>query len=153
MKNAKWMLPVTLALLSGLMAAQSLTSPRVAVKTTTFKTYVPFEFVTGNQTLPSGTYQIQRLMGRPGDADEFGMIVVRNADARVYKAVVTRLGGDVSDSHDNGRLVFTLLVDQHYLAEIRMDNERGHEIPAAVSQSDAVGSDAPRDEIVLAALH
>ena len=52
-------------------------------QTMTFKTRVPFPFVVGNQTLPAGTYQIQRLLGRPGEPDEVGMIVVRSTDPRV----------------------------------------------------------------------
>ncbi len=38
---------------------------------------VPFPFVVGNQTLPAGTYQVQRLLGQPVEADQVGMVVIR----------------------------------------------------------------------------
>jgi len=152
MKNAKWMLPVTLLLLSGLMAAQSPASSKVEANTATFTTSVPFPFVVGNQILPAGSYQIQRLLGHPNHADEIGMIVVRSADPRIYKAVVTMLVENSSPSHDNPRLVFTVIANQHYLAEVWMKGEKSQAIPGALAQSDAFGADAPRSEIVLAAL-
>jgi hypothetical protein len=60
-------------------------------QTLTFKMQVPFPFVVGNQTLPAGTYQVQRLLGRPVEADQGGMIVIRSVNPRLYKAVVTNL--------------------------------------------------------------
>jgi len=47
MKTAKWVLPVTLLLLSGLMAAQSLTGARIVAQ-------VPFDFMVSNRVIPAG---------------------------------------------------------------------------------------------------
>ena len=47
MKNAKWMLPLTLMMLSGLMAAQSFMTSRVVAQ-------VPFEYVVNNKIMPAG---------------------------------------------------------------------------------------------------
>jgi len=49
MKSSKWMLPVTLMLLSGLMAAQSLTSSHIVAQ-------VPFDFMVNNKIIPSGDF-------------------------------------------------------------------------------------------------
>jgi len=153
MKSAKWMLPVTLVLLSGLMAAQSLTNSRVVAQPATFKAYVLFRFVVGSQTLPAGSYQIQRLMGRPSEAGQVGMIIMRSSDPRVYKAVVTKLVEQSLDSPYKARLVFTRHAKQYYLSEFRMEGEKGHEIPNVSPESELFGFDASREEIVLAELH
>ena len=47
MKNAKWMLPLTLMMLSGLMSAQSFMASRVVAR-------VPFEYVVNNRIMPAG---------------------------------------------------------------------------------------------------
>ena len=52
MKNAKWMLPVTLLLLSGLMTAQSITNSTVMAK-------VPFDFVVNANFMTSGVLLVR----------------------------------------------------------------------------------------------
>jgi hypothetical protein len=122
-------------------------------QTMTFKTHVPFPFVVGNQTLPAGTYQIQRLLGRPGEADEIGMIVVRSTDPRVYKAVVTNLTHQSLGSGSSSQLVFARHAGQRYLWEVRLEGEKGHQIPNVSPESELVGFQVSQEEVALAQLH
>jgi len=126
--------------------------PAVQAQTITFKASVPFPFVLGNQTLPPGTYQIQRLLGRPADADEVGMIVVRSTDPYVYKAVVTNLVRQSVDSDGNSHLVFARHSGQRYLSEVRIGGERGHQISCVPSGPELTNVDVSQEEVVLADL-
>ena len=103
-------------------------------QTLTFKAHVPFSFVVGNQTLPPGTYQVQRLLGRPAAADQIGMIVVRSADPRVYKAVVTNLARE--GSGDSSQLVFASHAGQRYLSEVHLAGEKSEQIPNVAPESE-----------------
>jgi len=69
-----------------MLAQQSATTAmaplgRAHAQTVTFIAHVPFPFVVGNQTLPPGIYQVQRLMGRPAETDQIGVIVVRRTES------------------------------------------------------------------------
>jgi len=125
----------------------------VQAQTITFKVQVPFSFVVGNQTLPAGSYQVQRLLGRPGEADEVGMIVMRSTDPRVYKAVVTNLVRQPLDSDNISHLVFASHAGQHYLFAVHIKGEKVHQIPNVSRQSERAGFDAPPEEVVIAELH
>ncbi|MFZ0865004.1 MAG: hypothetical protein ABR881_30120 [Candidatus Sulfotelmatobacter sp.] len=122
-------------------------------QTITFKAHVPFPFVLGNQTLPAGTYQVQRLLGRPREADQVGMIVMRSTIPRVYKAVVTNLVRQPLDSNSSSQLVFANRGGQHYLAEVHMQGEKNHQIPNVSRESELARPDVSQEEVVLAELH
>ncbi len=107
MKNAKWMLPVMLMLLSGLMAAQSLASSTVVAQ-------VPFEFMANNKIVPAGECIIQSA----------------DMDARVLtiRNVATKTGllapssrGDAKKVADSTVLVFKHYGNQYFLSEIRLE--------------------------------
>ena len=123
-----------------------------AQQTITFKAHVPFQFVMGNQTLPPGTYQVQRLMGRPAETDQVGLIVIRSTDPPVYKAVVTNLVRQPVDSRESSQLVFASRAGQHYLSEVHVQGEKDHQIPNVSHQLELVGFDASQEEVVLAEL-
>ena len=152
MKSSKWMLLATLVLLSGLMAAQSPANLTVEEQTAAFNAYVPFQFVVAKQTLPAGHYQIQRLMGRPSEADEIGMIVVRNNDkpvsSGVYQAVVTRLGGKCLEQDSAAQLVFVGRSGERYLSEVRITGEKANKIANFSSESEPLRADASEERIV-----
>ncbi|MFZ1140824.1 MAG: hypothetical protein WAN76_16685 [Candidatus Sulfotelmatobacter sp.] len=124
----------------------------VQAQTTTFKVQVPFPFVVGNQTLPAGTYQIQRLLGRPREADEIGIIVVRSSAPRLYKAVVTDLVRLPLDSNSSSQLVFANRGGQHYLAEVHVQGEKNHQIPNVSRELELARSNVSQEEVVLAEL-
>jgi hypothetical protein len=114
---------------------------KIRAQTMTFVAYVPFSFVVGNQTLPPGVYQVQRLMGRPAEVDEVGMIVVRSIESRVYKAVVTNLAWHPPAPGSRAQLVFARRAGHHYLSELRIAGEKGHEVPNVVPESELVEFD------------
>jgi hypothetical protein len=125
----------------------------VQAQTTTFKVQVPFPFAVGNQTLPTGTYQVQRLLGRPAKADQVGLIVIRSTDPLVYKAVVTSLVRQPLDSNSSSQLVFANRGGQHYLAEVHVQGEKNHQIPNVSREPELARPDVSQEEVVLAELH
>ena len=122
-------------------------------QTTTFKARVPFSFVVGNQILPAGTYQVQRLLGRPAEADQIGVIVIRGTERGVYKAVVTELASQPTESRAGSQLVFATRSGQHYLSEVHVNGEKDHRIANLHGQLELAGPAFSQDEIVLAELH
>jgi len=121
-------------------------------QTVTFKAVVPFPFVVGSQTLPAGTYQVQRLLGRPLEADQVGMIVIRSTDSRLYKTVVTDLVYQSLGSRSGSQLVFARRGGQHYLSEVHVHGEKEHRIPNLPRQLEFAGSAVSQEEIVVAEL-
>jgi hypothetical protein len=139
---------VVLLVLSSLVFAAN-----AHAQTMTFKARVPFPFVIGNQTLPAGNYQIQRLLGRPGEGDQIGMIVIRGTERGVYKAVVTELAPQPDEPRGGSQLVFAKRAGQHYLSEVYVQGEKDQHIPNVSQEPELVGSDASEQAVVLAELH
>ena len=125
----------------------------VNAQTKAFKAQVPFPFVVGNTTLPAGTYQIQRLLGQPGEKDEVGMIVIRGADQRVYEAVLTKLMQKTPEISAPSQLVFANRAGEHYLSEVRVQGERKHHIPNTNQATALLTLDFSQQNVVLAELH
>jgi hypothetical protein len=121
-------------------------------QTLTFNVQVPFPFVVGNQTLPAGAYQVERLLGRPVEADQVGMIVIRSINPRLYKAVVTNLVRWSPGSRSSSQVVFVNHAGRRYLSGVRIEGEKGHQIPNVSDESELVGSDVLQEEVVLAEL-
>lgn len=140
---------VTILVVLGALAVAA----HAQAQTTTFKARVPFPFVVGNQTLPAGIYQVQRLLGRPVEADQVGMIVIRSTDPRVYKAVVTNLVRQPVEARSSSHLVFANRAGRHYLSEVHVQGEKDHQIPNLSHELKLAGSDASQQEVVLAELH
>ena len=107
-----------------------------------FEATVPFPFVVGNRALPSGTYTVQRLMGKPRSASSLGIIVLKAADHRVYKVIVT----DTRDQHHvastkDSRLIFTSYQGKEYLNQVWVaGDEIAHQLENVPSEMTAVGS-------------
>ena len=136
------LLVCSLPLLAQQSAANAIVpSGKVPAQTMTFRAYIPFPIVVGNQTLPAGVYQVQRLMGRSAEGDEVGMIVVRSTDPRVYKAVVTNLVGLPEASGKGAQLLFARHGGQHYLSEFHIAGEKGHKISNVAPESELVQFD------------
>src|SRR5258705_1716562 len=104
MKSAKWMLPVTVLLLSGLMAAQSLTSSAVVAK-------VPFDFMVNNKIIPAGQCVVKAADGN--------ILTVNNFEAR-KGALVTSSHASASQG-DRTVMVFKHYGSQYFLSEIRIE--------------------------------
>jgi hypothetical protein len=131
----------------GLIAGQAQT------QLATFKAQVPFSFAVGNQILPAGTYQVQRLLGRPGVSDMTGLIVLRSTYPHAYKALVTHLSFGAVTSVGASQLVFTTYAGRHYLSEVRISGETTHQVtglPQGIERASAHPSEAA---VAFAELH
>lgn len=71
----------------------------------------------------------------------------------MYKAIVTNLVRQSLDSRGSSQLVFVGHTGQRCLSEVRMEREKGHQIPNVSPESELVGFDASQEEVVLAELH
>lgn len=73
---------------------------------------VPFEFVVGDNTLPSGEYRINRALG-----NALTILTIRSADAN---AAAMRLTNDIQPRRNktHARLVFHRYGNRYFLAEV-----------------------------------
>jgi hypothetical protein len=123
MKNAKWMLPVILILLSGLMSAQSLTNWRVVAQ-------VPFEFVVNNQIIPAGECVVNTL-SMDGRVLAIGNIGAhKSALAQSSKVEIKAASGDTV-------LVFNHYGDRYFLSSIRVEgSDRTYKLPESRGEAE-----------------
>lgn len=119
------------------------------LQTASFKVHVPFSFRVGSQTLPAGFYQVQRLMGRPTDSDQSGVVVLRGITVPVYTAVATRLVSLSTSASGHSQLLFGSEPGQHCLSEVRIEGEKGQQIPCISARADLMPSSA-QEEVVVA---
>ena len=138
MKNAKWMLPVMLMLLSGLMAAQSLASSTVVAQ-------VPFEFMANNKIVPAGECTIQSAdMGAR-------ILTVRNVGAKTgLFARVSR--SEVKQAADSTVLVFKHYGNQYFLSEIRLEgSNQTYRLAPSRAEAELRAQNAPASQQTLLA--
>ena len=138
MKNAKWMLPVMVMLLSGLMAAQSLASSTVVAQ-------VPFEFMANNKIVPAGECIIQSA----------------DMDARVLtiRNVATKTGllapssrADAKKAADSTVLVFKHYGNQYFLSEIRLEgSNQTYKLSPSRAEAELRAQNAPVSQKTLLA--
>jgi hypothetical protein len=123
MKNAKWMLPVILMLLSGLMSAQSLTNWRVVAQ-------VPFEFVVNNQIIPAGDCVVN-TSGMDGQVLAIGNFRAhKSALAMSSRVEIKAASGDTV-------LVFHQYGDRYFLSSIRLEgSDRTYKLPESRGEAE-----------------
>jgi len=91
----------------------------VQAEVPSFHAIVPFSFVVGSQTMPAGTYVVQRYLGKAKDA--LGIIVMKISDRHVYKVMLTGAVADRSAERGMGSgLIFTTFEGKQYLNRIRL---------------------------------
>jgi len=138
MKNAKWMLPVTLMLLSGLMAAQSLTNSHVVAQ-------VPFDFMVNNKYIPAGECVI-RAADKEGE-----VLAIRNFDAR-KSALAASSHAETKEAADSTVLVFKRYGGQYFLSEIRLEGSNvTYKLPASRAEVELRAQNAPVSQQTLLA--
>jgi hypothetical protein len=138
MKNAKWMLPVAVLLLSGLMAAQSITS-------STVKANVPFEFMVGNKAMPAGDLAIRaiNLDGR--------VLTISNFDAHTSTLAATSHMENQQPA-ESTQLLFKVYGDQRYLVGIRIEGSNWtYTLPESRGLADLRARNVPYSETTLLA--
>lgn len=137
MKNAKWMLPVTVLLLSGLMAAQSLTSSSVVAN-------VPFDFMVNNKIIPAGPAVVRAASGN--------VLAINNFEAR-KGALVPASRADETQG-DRTVMVFERYGSQYFLSEIRIEGSNlSYKLPQSKVETELRAQSAPASQLtVLASL-
>ena len=138
MKTVKWTLPVMLLLLSGLMAAQSLTSSHVVAQ-------VPFDFMVNNKIIPAGECEVGSV-GMDGK-----ILAIRNFDAR--KAALANSSQDqAKQAADSTVLVFKHYGNQYFLSEIRLEGSNGtYKLPESRAEAELRAQNAPASQQTLLA--
>jgi len=138
MKSAKWMLPVILVALSGLMAAQSLSQ-------STVKADVPFDFMVNNRIIPAGECVIGAAsMDSPA-------LVIRNAEAR-KSALSASSRQESRKAADSTVLVFKHYGDQYFLSSIRLEGSNvTYELPESRAEAELRAQNAPASQTTLLA--
>lgn len=130
----------------------AMTVPSLRAQVFTFKANVPFPFVVGSQTLPAGTYVIQRHFGDPKGPDGTGLIVMRGGRHHIYKVIVT---GTVRANDPGGtrasRLIFTSFNGRQYLNRVCVAGDavadQLADMPPEIAADDAI------EEVIVTGLH
>jgi hypothetical protein len=138
MKNVKWMLPVTLMLLSGLMSAQSLANSTVVAQ-------VPFEFMANNKIIPAGECSVQAA-----DMDAH-FLTIRNVAAKT--GLFARSSrGDARQAASNTVLVFRRYGNQYFLSEIKIEgSNRMYKLSESRAEAELRAQNAPASQQTLLA--
>ncbi len=135
MKSAKWMLPVTVLLLSGLMAAQSLTSSTVVAN-------VPFEFMANNKVIPAGECTAKSVSG--------DILAINNFEAR--KSVLVNSSHQDAAKSDRTVMVFERYGSQYFLSEIRIEGSGlSYKLPQSRAEAELRAQNAPASQLTLLA--
>jgi len=138
MKFAKWMLPVTLMLLSGLMSAQSLTN-------STVKAQVPFDFMVNNKIIPAGECKISAAT-MDGQS-----LLVRNTGAR--QSALSSSAREVSGKPAEGTvLVFKRYGNQYFLSSVRLEGGTvSYAFPQSKAEAELRAQNVPASTMTLLA--
>lgn len=113
-------------------------------ETVNMKVNIPFNFVVGGATLPSGEYTVQGL-GNSGNA-----ISIRKLD-QTAKSLTLAIPCESSKTPEQSKLVFHRYGDRYFLAKIWMAGDNaGHELPKSRREAE-VAMDYPAQEVVLVA--
>jgi len=110
MKHAKWLVVVTLVVLSGMAAAQLIGSSKIVAQ-------VPFEFMVANKTVPAGEYVVQAF------TMDGNTLVIRNTEAKVgLVSTSSQTEGKQDASHY--ALVFKHYGDRYFLSGIKLEGSK-----------------------------
>jgi hypothetical protein len=137
MKNAKWMLAVSLIVLSGMAVAQSIRGHVTA--------QVPFDFMVGNKTIPTGECVVQSsgLDGR--------VLLVRNLEAKASLLAMSSQTESNKDSADTV-LIFERYGDRYFLSAIRVEgSNRTYHLPQSKAEAELRAQNVPATEQTLLA--
>ena len=110
MKHAKWLVVVTLVVLSGMAAAQLIGSSKIVAQ-------VPFEFMVANKTVPAGEYVVQAF------TMDGNTLVIRNTEAKVG-LVSTSSQSEGKQDASNYALVFKHYGDRYFLSGIKLEGSK-----------------------------
>jgi hypothetical protein len=138
MKHAKWLVVVTLVVLSGMAAAQLIGSTKIVAQ-------VPFEFMVANKTVPAGEYVVQAF------TMDGNTLVIRNAEAKVgLVSTSSQTEGKQEASHY--ALVFRHYGDRYFLSGIKLEGSKiTYRLPESKVEAELRAQKAPATEETLLA--
>jgi hypothetical protein len=138
MKQAKWVVAVTLVVLSGMAAAQRMGSSRIV-------TQVPFEFVVANKIVPAGECVVQAatMDGR--------VLMIDNAGAKVGLFS----GSSQTESKQPAShyaLVFNRYGDRYFLSGIKLQGSKiAYHLPQSRAEAELLAQNVSATEETLLA--
>ena len=140
MKQAKWVVAVTLVVLSGMAAAQLIGSSRIV-------TQVPFEFVVANKIVPAGECVV-RAATMDGK-----ILMIDNAEAKVGLFS----GSSQTESKQRAShyaLVFNRYGDRYFLSGIKLQGSKiTYHLPQSKAEAELLAQNvSATEETLLASL-
>ena len=136
MKYTKWISILGLLILPALAAAQMKQTDRIAVR-------VPFSFVVGNSTVPSGEIILQRadLSGR--------VLAIRNVDAK--SNVFATTSGEKASARTGEYLVFHRYGNIYVLKSLKVEgSDNVYAFAPGKLEAEITAQNTPGEEIVVA---
>lgn len=138
MKRAKWMLTVTVMLLSGLAAAQLNSNDRLVAQ-------VPFQFMVANKIVPAGQCEVKLATSNGGT------LIFSNAGARIGLLVATS-PGETKEAAGRYSLVFNRYGNHYFLSGIKIQGSKTtYRMPENKAEAELRAQNAPATEEVLLA--
>ena len=140
MKNAKWILAMTMAvtLLPGLASAQLTTGDRIVA-------HVPFNFIMAGKVVPAGTLTVQ-LAFAGGK-----ILTVRNPEAGLSLMTVGSLD-ELKQAPAQCALVFTRYGNRYFISGIKLAGDRiSYRLPESKAEAEMRAQNGPGSEEVLLA--
>jgi len=140
MKNAKWILAMTMAvtLLPGLASAQLTSSDRIVAQ-------VPFNFILAGKVVPAGKLTVQ--MAAAGAKT----LVVRNLDAGL-SLMTTSSPAELKHAPAQCALVFTRYGNRYFISGIKLAGDRtSYRLPESKAEAEMRAQNGPGSEEVLLA--
>ena len=110
MKHTKWLVVMTLVVLSGMAAAQLIGSTKVVAE-------VPFEFMVANKIVPAGECEVQAI------TMDGKTLVIRNTEAKVGLLSRSSQSEGKQDA-SNYALVFKHYGDRYFLSGIKLEGSK-----------------------------
>jgi len=136
-KNAKWMLAVSLIVLSGMAVAQSIRGHVTA--------QVPFDFMVGNKTIPAGECVVQ------SSSPDGRVLLVRNLEAKASLLAMSSQTESNKESADTV-LIFERYGDRYFLSAIRVEgSNRTYHLPQSKAEAELRAQNVPATEQTLLA--
>lgn len=107
MKSAKWVLLVSMMVLSGMAVAQSISNSRIVAQ-------VPFEFMAANKIIPAGECVVQ------SQNQDGSVLLIRNFDA---KRNLMSLASHTEAKQNSAEtvLIFNRYGDRYFLSAMRLE--------------------------------
>ena len=140
MKHAKWMLTMTLVLLSGLASAQLTSEQKIVAQ-------VPFEFTVANKIVPAGKCIVQ-----PATMNA-RTLMIRNAGATVNLFASATLS-ETKKAAGQYALVFNHYRNQYFLSGIKLEGSKTiYMLPESKAEAELRAQNMPHaEEVLLASL-